>query len=201
MAKAQNLKITGFYPWLLIVGGVLGLLAAAILTYEKIQLLQNPGSQLDCDINPIIACGSVITTTQADAFGFPNPFLGIAGFAMVLTVGIALLAGARLARWFWLSLLAGTTFGVLFVHWLIFESLYTIGSLCPYCMLVWAVTIPIFWYTKLEVFKQGFLPVPARLERVWTFVRRHPVDILIAWYLIIIVLILERFWYYWSALV
>ncbi|PRC62285.1 hypothetical protein C6A85_03910, partial [Mycobacterium sp. ITM-2017-0098] len=30
-----------------------------------------------------------------------------------------------------------------FVHWLIFQSLYRIGALCPYCMVVWAVTIPL----------------------------------------------------------
>lgn len=25
-----------------------------------------------------------------------------------------------------------------------FETLYEIGALCPYCMVVWAVTIPLF---------------------------------------------------------
>ena len=30
-----------------------------------------------------------------------------------------------------------------FMHWLIFQSLYRIGALCPYCMVVWAVTIPL----------------------------------------------------------
>lgn len=201
MAKSQNQKITGFYPYILAIGGVLGMFAAGMLTYEKINLLQNPGSQLACDLNPIISCGSVINTDQASAFGFPNPFIGIAGFAVVLTIGMALLAGARYARWFWLGLLGGATFGVVFVHWLIWQSLYNITALCPYCMLVWSVTIPIFWYTKIEVYRQGFLKVPKKLEGTWDFVQRHHTDILLVWYLVIISLILNRFWYYWQTLV
>ncbi len=41
------------------------------------------------------------------------------------------------------GLAAGTLLGTVFVHWLIFQSLYRIGALCPYCMVVWAVTIPL----------------------------------------------------------
>ena len=49
----------------------------------------------------------------------------------------------RLPRWYWAGLATGTLLGVAFVHWLIFQSLYRIGALCPYCMVVWAVTIPL----------------------------------------------------------
>lgn len=86
-----------------------------------------------------------MTTEQAEVFGFPNPVIGIASFAVVATVGVALLAGAQFARWFWLGMLIGTGAGVVFVHWLAFQSLYRIGALCPYCMVVWAVMIPTFW--------------------------------------------------------
>ena len=48
-----------------------------------------------------------------------------------------------LPRWYWAGLAAGTLLGTVFVHWLIFQSLYRIGALCPYCMVVWAVTIPL----------------------------------------------------------
>jgi uncharacterized membrane protein len=75
---------------------------------------------------------------------------------VVAAVGAALLAGAAFHRWFWLGLQAGVTFGFVFVHWLIFQSLYRIGALCPYRMIVWAVTISIFWYVTLR-------NLPARL--------------------------------------
>src|SRR3712207_6860130 len=40
---------------------------------------------------------------------------------------------------------SGITLGVVFVGWLITQSLYSIHALCPYCVVVWAVVIPTFW--------------------------------------------------------
>lgn len=48
-------------------------------------------------------------------------------------------AKVPLPRWYWIGLAVGILVGVAFVHWLIFQSLYRIGALCPYCMVVWAV--------------------------------------------------------------
>src|SRR3546814_5623693 len=94
-----------------------------LLLIEKIALLEDPTYVPSCSINPILSCGSVMSTEQAEVFGFPNPIIGVAGFAIVTTVGVALVAGARLQRWFWWGLQAGTTFGVVFIHWLMFQSL------------------------------------------------------------------------------
>ncbi|PWK65104.1 putative membrane protein [Streptomyces sp. CG 926] len=185
-----------FLGWVLTIGGALGLLAAFTLTVEKIALLKDPSYKPSCSINPVLSCGSVMTTPQAEAFGFPNPLMGIAGFAVVATIGVILLAGAELPKWFWLGLQAGVTFGVVFVHWLIFQSLYRIGALCPYCMVVWTVMIPVFWYTTLHV--AGRRAPSARWLRGAT--AYHGV-VLTAWYLLVVVLITERFWLYWSSLV
>ncbi|WP_442816071.1 vitamin K epoxide reductase family protein [Streptosporangium sp. NBC_01810] len=75
-------------------GGALGLSAAFTLSVEKIALLKDPAYVPTCSINPILSCGSVMITPQAEVFGFPNPLLGIAGFAIVTTTGAGLLAGA-----------------------------------------------------------------------------------------------------------
>ena len=91
-------------PWVLTAGGVLGLTAAFVLTVEKIALLKDPAYVPTCSVNPVLSCGSVMRTPQAGVFGFPNPLLGVAGFAVVTTVGVALLAGARFPRWLWLGL-------------------------------------------------------------------------------------------------
>ena len=45
-------------------------------------------------------------TSQAEAFGFPFPILGVAGFAVITAIGVVLLAGADLAHWFWSTALA-----------------------------------------------------------------------------------------------
>ena len=84
---------------LLVVLGMIGFIASADLSIEKVEILINPAYQPSCNISPLLSCGSVMITPQASAFGFPNPFIGVAGFAIVVTVGMALLAGASLKRW------------------------------------------------------------------------------------------------------
>lgn len=170
------------------------------LSIEKVQLLRNPDFQPICNLNPVFSCSSVITSPQAEAFGFPNPFIGLFGFAFVATVGLALLAGARFKRWFWVIVQLGLLFAVSFVHWLIFEAVYDIGALCLYCMVVWTVTIPMFWYTLLYNLREKNIRTPKSLKGITAFAQKHHGDILLAWFLIITALILKRFWYYWSTL-
>ncbi|MGF1426115.1 vitamin K epoxide reductase family protein [Kitasatospora sp. LaBMicrA B282] len=189
------------YAWLLVVAGALGLAASAILTIDKIDLLKNPHTALNCNINPIIACGSVMTSRQASAFGFPNSLLGLVGFSVVLAIAFGVLAGARFRRWYWLGLQLGATLGLILIHWLISQSLYTIGALCPYCMLVWAVTIATFWYTTLANLRTGVIPVGRRLRPVVRELNRYHWAVPVLWYAVIALMILGRFWYYWKTLV
>jgi uncharacterized membrane protein len=181
--------------WLYVVGGLFGFAGAFALTLEKLEKLANPAYVPTCSINPIISCGTVMDSPQAAAFGFPNPLLGVAAFAVVITVGVALLAGFEPPRWFRVGMQLGTTFGVLFVHWLIVASLYSIHALCPYCLVVWAVTIPIFWYTTLDTLSSydATRPAGAALAKLHS-------AILAAWYVVIVVLILVEFWDYWRTL-
>ncbi|MFI6514947.1 vitamin K epoxide reductase family protein [Spirillospora sp. NPDC050679] len=186
--------------WVLALGGAVGLLASFVLAVEKIALLKDPARTPSCSINPVLSCGSVMTTPQAEVFGFPNPLLGIAGFAAVTAVGAALLAGAVLPRWFWRALAAGTAAGAVFVHWLIFQSLYRIGALCPYCMAVWTVMIPIFWYTAVHLLTSRPPNLPARTRGAARIAADYHGVVLTCWYLAIVGLIAERFWLYWSTL-
>ncbi|MBB3663617.1 putative membrane protein [Prauserella sediminis] len=184
--------------WLYVVGGGGGLAAAIALILEKLATLANPDHVPTCTLTPVVSCGSVMDSAQATAFGFPNPLLGIGGFAVVVTVGVVLLCGFRPPRWFWLGMQTGTTFGVGFVHWLIYSSLYDIGALCPYCMVVWVVTIPIFWYTTLHNLTSGHL-TPGGRPVALVLARYHTV-VLTLWYLAIVVLVFEAFWFYWRTL-
>ncbi|MDJ0384696.1 vitamin K epoxide reductase family protein [Streptomyces sp. G-G2] len=87
-----------------------------------------------------------MTTWQGNLLGFPNMLLGIAGFAALAALGLALVAGAVLPHWLWRGVWAGITAGFVFTVWLIGQCLFVIGALCPWCMAVWAVMIPLFWY-------------------------------------------------------
>lgn len=182
--------------WLYVVGGGLGLVAAAALTLEKLAVLRDPDYVPTCSINPIISCGSVMNSSQAEAFGFPNPLLGLVGFAVVVTTGVAVLAGFAPPTWFRLGMQAGVTFGVVFVHFLIDASLFDIHALCPYCMVVWAVTIPIFWYTTLDTLRRS-----ERTRRVGEALTRVHSAVLAVWFVLIVVLVLLEFWDYWVTLV
>ena len=186
--------------WILI-AGVVGLAAALTLTIEKIEILINPDYVPSCSINPVLSCGSVMVTPQASAFGFPNPLIGIVSFTVVVVTGVLAVAHVRLPRWYWAGLAIGTLLGVAFIHWLIFQSLYRIGALCPYCMVVWIVTIPIFWYVTLANLEAGRIPLPGSVRRAASWATRYHTVVLTLWMLAIAGLILQRFWYYWITLI
>ena len=186
-------------PWILVIAGTIGLICSLIIMYDKVQLLVNPAFKPNCDLNPIISCGSVMESEQASAFGFPNPFIGMVGFSVVITTGIAILAGAtKLKRWYWLGLQSGTIFAVGFVHWLFYQSVYNINALCPYCMVVWVMSITLFWYVTLHNIQMGHIKLQGWLQQLGFFARRHHLDILILWFLIIAFFILKHFWYYYG---
>lgn len=188
------------YAWLLVLSGSLGLLAAFIITLEKLRLLADSSYVPSCSLNPIISCGSVMETAQASVFGFPNSWLGLIGFAIIITVGMSLLAGATFADWYWRVLNLAALLGVIFVHWLFFQSVYVIEALCPWCMLVWVVTIATFWYTTMRNIHQGIIPVTSSLEPVVAWIKSYKNLILALWYLAITALILQHFWYYFKTL-
>ncbi|WP_293784875.1 vitamin K epoxide reductase family protein [uncultured Aeromicrobium sp.] len=149
----------------LAIAGSIGVLASSILTIDKITLLeaQAAGEQLTlgCDLNAFVSCSGVIASEQAEAFGFPNPLIGIVGFAVVTTLGVLLASGLRLPGWVWGGLQAGTIFGIAFVTWLQYQSIFSIGRLCPWCMVVWTVMIPVFVLVTAR-------NVPGRLLRNWS---------------------------------
>lgn len=194
--KSWNLE--RILPWLLVIGGTIAVAAAFIIMFEKIELLKNSNFTPSCNLNPVISCGSVMESKQSNAFGFPNPLIGLMAFPVVITTGVIMLMGVKPKRWYMLGLQAGTIFGVAFVHWLFFQSVYRIGALCPYCMAVWAMTIPIFWYVLLYNLRARFIRLPAAWQGFNDFLQKHHLDILVLWFLVIAALILKRFWYYYG---
>ncbi|WP_171165518.1 vitamin K epoxide reductase family protein [Streptomyces sp. I05A-00742] len=180
--------------WLLIVAGVLGLLASFEITVDKIRLAENPGYRPPCNVDAVVSCTSVMRSEQASAFGFPNPLIGLVAYAVVVALGVVLLTGARFRRWFWLGLNLGALCGAVFCMWLMSQALYSIGALCLWCCLAWVVTIAIFWYSTVHNIKHRFLPAPRALRLgVLEFHWVVPA----AWYGVIALLAVDRFWAPW----
>jgi uncharacterized membrane protein len=180
--------------WVLIAGGLIGLVAAFELILEKVRVLADPNYVPACDINPVLSCGSVIITEQAEVFGFPNPVLGLIGFTVVITLGVVVVAGVSLPTWIWRGLNIGALAGFAFVHWLIWQSLYSIGSLCPWCMVVWAVTAPIFVWVTAANLAAGRLGVSSETGTAIAGLRWL---VLFAWYLLVAALIFIRWQDFW----
>jgi len=200
MTKLFKLDAYKKFAAFLVVASAIGLSASFILTIEKIQLLKNPVTQLSCNINPIVACGSVIQSKQAEAFGFANPLIGLVSFGVIITIGMGMFAGAKYKRWFWLGLEAGTIFGVLFSMWLFYQSVFEIQALCPYCMVVWAAVIALFVNVTLFNVNQKFIRVPASYGKLVKFLTTYKWWIVLLWYLVILGIIANHFWYYWKTL-
>ena len=141
----------------LIVTGVVGWYAAFALTLDKLAVLENPQADLDCNISVIVQCGLNLGSWQGALLGFPNPLLGLGGFVAPIAVGVAMLAGATFARWFWIALNVGVLGAFAFILWLAYQSIFNLGTLCPWCMLVWSATIPMFWALTLGNARAGVL--------------------------------------------
>ncbi len=199
--KQLRLTIASALPYLLIVGGVIGLVSSFVLTYDKMELLKNPHFMPNCNLDPILSCGSVMHTAQSSAFGFPNPWIGLMAFAIFVTVGVAILAGAQFKRWFWLGLGAGTLLGLIFAYWLLFESIYVIQALCPYCLATDVALITVAWYLTLYLLREGHLHAPKQIAKAITFMHAHHLDILVAWMLVLVAIILQHFWYYYGQFI
>ena len=188
------------FALLLVITGFAGLLAAWVITLDKNHILEYKAEGRiytpSCSLNPVVSCGSVMESDQAEAFGFPNPMLGLVTYAIVVAIGVGVLAGARYKRWFWLGLQAGTLFGVLFCTWLMYQSLYNISLLCLWCSLAWVATIFMFWYTLVHNLRHRFVPAPEGLRSLvlefhWVLPVLHTG--------VIAMLVLIRWWDFWVS--
>ncbi len=170
----------------LVLTGLVGLWASFELVLAKFVTLDDADAALGCDFSIVVQCGANLTSAQGEAFGFPNPLLGLAGFVAPIAVGVALLAGASFARWFWLLFQLGVTAGMAFVIWLMYQSIYILGTLCPWCMVVWVVMVPLFLTLTLRNAAAGVFGAGAR--RAGSYLLTWLVPLTLTCYLIVALL-------------
>lgn len=177
----------------LLLGGLVGWFASLELQVGKEFLLANPGASLSCDVNPFISCGSVMMTWQSAALGIPNMAIGLAGFALMSAIGALMLSGTALPAWFRWARLGGMAFAFGYVHFLAISAIFAIRALCPWCMVIWTVTAPMFFATLARTIENGDLRLPAPLAGVL----RRWVLLSAAWYLLVVLVIAAAFWQQW----
>lgn len=179
----------------LLIGGLAGAGVAVVLLLEKLALLADPGYVPSCSVDPVLSCGTIMRTAQAEVLGFPNPVVGVATLPVVAVLGALVATRVELPRWTWLGLQFGATAGLGFVLWLMGESLLVIRALCPYCMVVWVAVVAVFWYVTVHNMAAGHLG-GGRVARA--LVRRHASVLGAAW-LAIAAAVVVAFPDYWAA--
>src|SRR5690606_14833935 len=127
----------------LIITGMIGWISSFQLTLDKLLSLKDPDAPLSCNFGVTVQCGTNLNSAQGELFGFPNPLIGLAAFVVPIILGVFVVAGIRFPRWIWLGMLAGSTLGFIWVLWFIYQSIFVLESLCPWCMTMWIAMIPL----------------------------------------------------------
>ncbi|GIJ00409.1 putative membrane protein [Sediminihabitans luteus] len=192
---------TGFFhsrQWLfgeMLVGALISLTAALVLSIDAVKLAADPGTALACDVNTVISCGKVGVSWQAELFGFPNAFLGLMAEPVVITLAVAGLAGVRFPRWFMVAAQTIYLFGLVFAYWLLYASMFEIGALCPWCLTVTAATTLVFASMLHWNILEDNLYWPRGLQRrALSLVRSGAFGILLAtWFVLLVAAILAKY--------
>ena len=147
----------------MLVGAILSLIASFVLSAEAVELARNPDAVLSCSVNAILNCATVGIHPSAHMFGFPNSFLGLIAEPVVITVAIAGLAGVKFPRKFLFTAQIFYTLGFIFAYYLLYLSMFVIGALCPWCLLVTVTTTFVFFaITRYNIREENlYLPKKA----------------------------------------
>ncbi|MDB5176938.1 MAG: hypothetical protein JWN75_606 [Candidatus Saccharibacteria bacterium] len=175
--------------------GITGLIAAFILAVEEFQLLKNPNTILSCSINLVLNCGAVMKTPQAAAFGFPNMFIGLMGFPIVITIAILGLSQVKLPKWFLIGANIGYVFWTLFAYWLFFSSVYVIQVLCPWCLVVtFSMTMLSASITHYNLKNHTFDLSKSLYKKIDQFIAKDYDKLAVAaWVVLLVALVIAKF--------
>ncbi len=156
------------------IGAALGLLASFVLSVDSIELAKNTNAVLTCDINAALSCSSVGRHWTATLLGFPNAFIGMMSFSVLLTVAIAGLMGTKFLKRFMQLAQLGALAGFGFALWMFVMSYSVIGVLCPWCLTTDIATLlVVFAITRYNILEKN-LPVTKRIQNsLITAVRKN----------------------------
>jgi uncharacterized membrane protein len=194
--RLHRLRHSNVTVWvtMLIASGA-SLVASFVLAIDALRLAEDPSTDLGCNINAVISCGTVANSWQASLLGFPNAFLGLVTEPVVITVAVASLAGVRFPRWFMLAAQVVYTVGFVFAYWLFQQAMFEIGALCPWCMLVTLATTLVFFEMSYVNIRDDNLYLPRRVQAALTSFIRSDLDLMlmVAWVLVLVLAVVLRY--------
>ncbi len=138
-----------------IISAALGWVTSFLLFLEYLAQLKDENPIVNCTFSVIVSCTPNLLSPGGNLLGFTNSIFGVTLFLGPLFAGVSSLAGGRMQRWYWRTFVAFIAAAFIFVHVLAYRSVFEYGSLCPWCMVVWLVTIPLFWVTLGWALRSG----------------------------------------------
>ena len=174
---------------------IVGLIAAFVLSIDAWRLASNPNAALSCDLNEVLSCSKVALTWQAQLLGFPNAFLGILFETVIITVALAMLGKARLPRWFMAGVQAMYFIALVFALWLFSQSMWVIGALCPWCLIITVTTSLVFFEMLIYNIEEDNLYLPRKMQaklRNWV-AKDYVLYFMILWIVAIVLLIFFKY--------
>ncbi len=193
LLETAQLKAFG---WILLALSTVAWLASWTLVLERLELYKDPTHIPSCDFGLFLSCSTIMKTPEAALFGFPNPFLGIVGFAITGTIGLLFILLSKqvtniIPRWFFVALQVGFTAVIALIGFFWYTSVIKVMFLCPWCMVVWSMVIPLFLYTTAWNASNGVLG--AKLQGFGKFLREWNWVAVIAVYALVVGSILFKF--------
>lgn len=164
------------YALLALICSLVGVGSSIGLLLSERTLLSNPNGPLSCDINPLVGCSDFLTSEYNTAFfSVPNAVWGLAFFSAIAALSVAWLAGARFSTWLWRLICVGMLGASAWLVWFWHVSFFVKGSMCPFCLVIWCVTIPLVIHTWIRAAQGGHLPCTPQIRGVlvrwrWVFV-------------------------------
>jgi len=174
-----NKKMTNFFThkdirvrddrWIftiVLIGAILSLLAAFVLSVDAIELAKNPNVQLSCSVNVVINCATVAKSQYSALLGFPNSFIGMMTEPVMIVIAVAGLAMVRFPRWFMFGVQIMATMSLAFAYYLLYVSSFIIQALCPWCLLVTFSTTLIFFSISRYNIREENLYLSGKISQV-----------------------------------
>jgi uncharacterized membrane protein len=196
--KWKNSKQKKSSQWIfgtMLAFGITGLIASFVLAFEEFHLLKNPDAVLSCSFNLVLNCATVMKTWQASAFGFPNMFIGLMGFPMVIMIALLGLSQIKFPRWFLIGAEIGYVFWTLFAYWLFFNSVFVIQVLCPWCLVVtFSMTMLTATITRYNLQQNTFNLSKNVHKKITTFIEKDYDKLVVAaWIVLLVALVFAKF--------
>ena len=183
----KNLRDNRWIFTSMLIGAILSLLAAFVLSVESYHLAKDPNAELSCSVNVVLNCATVAKHPTADMFGFPNSFFGMVAEPIVITVAIAGLAGVRFPRRFMAAAQVGYTLGLFYALYLLSISYFVIQALCPWCLLVTLTTILVWFALTRYNIRENNLFLPKQIQSKLEGAIRRDYDKLVMFSLIAVI--------------